>query len=410
MRFGPRLSVRQQLTLAMVVVVALSWLLGGAVVFQLMRLGVLRRGPPPGRPPGVTEERGPPGGESTPGAETRAGGGGPSERRPPPRGGGRPPGPPRSFLAGPMPFINLAVGVLLSAAAGVWLSRRFTRPLAGLAAGAEALRSGQLDHRIPVTGDDEFGRVAVSMNQMAERIEEQIQELEAEAHRRRQLLADVAHELRSPMATLRTMAEALRDRIADTPERSERATQAIADSAERMERLINDLLQLARLDLDELPLHLQPVDLRAAAADALRRHGAAAASASLHLHPVAQGDPVMVSADPHRLAQILDNILDNAVSHAGPGAVVSVAVRAGDPAAVTVADTGRGISPEHMPYLFDAFYRGDPARTPGERHSGLGLRIARGLARAHGGDLVIESAEGQGVHAVVTLPRRGGST
>jgi signal transduction histidine kinase len=255
------------------------------------------------------------------------------------------------------------------------------------------LRSGNLDHRIPVRGDDEFGRVAVGMNQMAERIEGQIQELEADARRRQQLLADVAHELRSPVATLRAMAEALRDGVADTPERGERAARAIVDSAERMERLVNDLLQLARLDLDELPLHPQPVDLRAAVADALRRHSEAAASSDIRLHPVLQGEPVVVPADPHRLAQILDNLLDNAISHAGSGAEVSVAVETGDPAVVTVADTGRGIAAEHMSYLFDAFYRGDAARTPGGRHIGLGLRIARALARAHGGDLRIESAE-----------------
>lgn len=269
---------------------------------------------------------------------------------------------------------------------------------------APALRSGELDHRIPVKGDDEFGRVAVSMNQMAHRIEEQIRELEADACRRQQLLADVAHELRSPVARLKTMAEALRDGVASGPERSERAVRAIADSAERMERLVNDLLELARLDLDELPLYPQQLDLRAVIADAVRLHREAADAAGMILHQTEPGAPVLISVDPHRLAQILDNLLDNAISHAGEGAEVRVTVEPGDPVILTVADTGRGIAADHLPYLFDPFFRGDAARTPGGRHSGLGLRIARALAQAHRGDLRIESVEGKGTRAILTLP------
>jgi signal transduction histidine kinase len=242
------------------------------------------------------------------------------------------------------------------------------------------------------------------MNQMAERIGDQVQALQADSRRRQQLLADVAHELRSPVATLKTMAEALRDGMAVGPERSERATRAIVESAARMERLVNDLMDLARLDMDEFPLHRKPVDLRTVAVDCVRRHSQAAEGAGIRLHPVAEGALAVVSGDPHRLAQVLDNILDNAISHAGSGAEVSVTVEAGNLVVVTIADTGRGISAEHMPYVFDAFYRGDPARTPGDRHSGLGLRIARGLARAHGGDLTIESAEGKGTRAILTLP------
>lgn len=157
--------------------------------------------------------------------------------------------------------MNLLVGLLLSVAAGVWLSRRFTRPLATLTEGAQALERGRLDHRIALAGDDEFVRVATSMNHMAERIAEQIRELEEDSRRRQHLLADVAHELRSPVASLKTMAEALRDGVASGPERSERAAAAVVESAERLDRLVSDLLELARLDLKELPLHPQPLDL-----------------------------------------------------------------------------------------------------------------------------------------------------
>jgi len=306
-------------------------------------------------------------------------------------------------------LINLFAGIIVALAAGILLSRRFTRPLALLAEGAGALGSGRLDHRVPLTGDDEFGRVATSMNQMAERISDQIQALQADSRRRQQLLADVAHELRSPVAALKAMAEALRDGVAVGPERSERATRAIVESAARMERLVNDLMDLARLDLHELPLHRMAVDLRAAARDAVRRYARAAKAAGINLHPVEEGDPVLVLGDPHRLAQILDNLLDNAISHAGGDAEVRVAVEAGDTVKVRVSDTGRGIPAEHMPYLFDPFYRGDAARTPGDKHSGLGLRIARGLAQAHGGDLQIESGMNRGTCATLSLPWQEGN-
>jgi len=406
MRFAPRLSVGARLTLTMVVVVALTWVLGGAVVFQMMRLGVLRPGPRPGRPAGITEERPEPGGSPLPSPQAPAEYRGPGGQLSPPgeaRTEGRPPPPPRSFWRGPG-FVNLLIGLLLSVAAGIWLSRRFTRPLATLTQGAQALERGQLDHRIALTGDDEFVRVATSMNHMAERIAEQIRELEEDSRRRQHLLADVAHELRSPVATLKTMAEALRDGVASGPERSERAAAAVVESADHLDRLVSDLLELARLDLQELPLHPQPVDLRAAVADCLRRHGEAADRAGIRIHPSEEGRPVIVLGDPHRLNQVLDNLMDNAISHAGAGAEVRVTIEPGAPVVVTVADTGRGIAAGHVPYLFDPFYRVDAVRTPGDRHSGLGLRIARGLAQAHGGALRIESEEGQGTRAVLTLP------
>ncbi len=413
MRFVPRLSVGGRLTLTVLTVVVLSWLLSATVFFQLVRLGVIpRRGPGPHRgPPGFSRSAdvGRDGFRREPGM----GPGEPEGRGfppPPPGRGGRRGGPPRRppLWRDHRLFVHLGVGLVLSVAAGIWLGRRFTRPLTMLAQGAEALRAGQLDHRVPLGGDDEFGRVATSMNQMARRLAEQIRALEADHRRRQHLLADVAHELRSPVASMKTMAEALRDGIASGPERTQRASHAIADSAARMEHLISDLLQLARLDMDELPLHRQPVDLRAAAADCLRRHAESAEEAGLRVRPMSEGEPAVVSGDPHRLAQILDNLVDNAISHAGEGAEVWVTVEAGDPVAVTVADSGRGIAAANLPYVFDSFYRGDSARSPRDRHSGLGLRIALGLARAHGGDLRIESIEGEGTRAILTMPSASG--
>jgi signal transduction histidine kinase len=221
MRFAPKLSVGVRLTLAMILVVVVSGGLGAVLGYQAMRLNLLRP-PHRGREGQETrsDNRSSPPPQERP-SSTQAPVPGPQDGPPQPHGLRHPP-----RLFNRMFLINLGVGVIVSLAAGIWLSRRFSRPLALLAEGAGVLGSGDLDHRVPLTGDDEFGRVANSMNQMAERIGDQIDALRADGRRRQQLLADVAHELRSPVATLRTMAEALRDGIAAGPERSERVWSA----------------------------------------------------------------------------------------------------------------------------------------------------------------------------------------
>ena len=123
------------------------------------------------------------------------------------------------------------------------------------------------------------------------------------------------------------------------------------------------------------------------------------------LQPMAPSGPLMLEADPDRLAQVLDNLLDNALRYAGAGAQVSITLEEGDPVCLTVQDTGQGIAARHLPYLFDAFYRVDTSRTPGASPSGLGLRITRALVEAHGGTITLESAVGKGTRVTVRLPR-----
>jgi len=391
MRSVTRLSVRARLSLAFLSVILLSWGLSAASFVYVRSVLHPEFRPGPGPPPeayGATApERGVPGGKQWM----------PRPDWPPPP----PPPPPKALLAA-----QLAMAFILSICAGAWLSRRFTRPLDALASGAKAFEDGDLDHRVPEDRQDEFARVARTMNAMAARMKRQIAALEDDAHRRQQLLADLAHELRSPVATLKTMTEALRDGLADEPARRRRALAATGASVDRLERLVNDMLVIARLDLHQLPLENVEVDLREAARSCIEAQRARAEVAGVSLLPVPGGEPVVVLADKVRLAQVLDNLLDNAVSHAGAGAEVRVALSAGPPRTVTVSDTGGGIPPEHLSSLFDPFFRVDPSRSPTAvaHHVGLGLRIARGLVEAHGGTLTLESEVGHGTTAAVTLP------
>lgn len=402
MRSVPRLNVRTQLSLAFLVVVLISWGLN-VLVFQYVieqdrqrfrremtaqreaaaqREGAARNGGVATAP--GTERHGPDGGN-----------GGRSRRSAW-----------RSRAYPKVLPIQATIAVVLSLGAGAWLARHFTRPLSRLEEGAHAFHAHRFQHRIPQLGGDEFARVAASMNEMAERVEGQFAALETDARRRRQLLADVAHELRSPVATLKTMAEAMRDGLASQPERRERALSAMVGTSDRLQRLVSDLMELAKLDLRELPLHIQSVDLANVADQSLIAHSDAAERAGIHLRPLCADGDTIISGDPMRLGEIVDNLLGNAVDHAGREAEVWLEVRGNDQGVtLIVADTGRGIAEEHMPFIFDPFYRADTVRTPGDQHSGLGLRIARALAEAHGGTLLLESTEGHGARATLSLPR-----
>ncbi len=349
----------------------------------------------------------PPDGQNPPpdgmGAQPQPGGdpnGGPPDTRPPTGA------PPRASYAVAVRALVLrsVITLLLALSLGVLLARRFTRPLQALAAGAKAYQARDFEHRIPAQGEDEFGEVAAALHDMAGQVSQHIAGLEDDAHRRRQLLADVAHELRGPVMTMRTMSGALAEGLANEPERRDRAVQSLVRASDRMLHLVTDLLELAKLDLRELPIHPQPVDLRELATHTLHAHATPAAEAGIHLPPVPDGPPLLAQADPDRLAQVLDNLIDNAISYAGADAVVSVELDAGPPIRLRVRDTGRGIAAQHLPYLFDPFYRVDTVRNTHERHSGLGLRIARALIEAQGGTLTLTSRPGSGTTVEITLP------
>jgi len=440
MRFVPRISLRAQLTIAFLVVIFLSWVLSSATAYYVIRqdyqafrqrilanAGDNARLPAPprftwrdvllgpqrvftrglDRPPGPGRMRRfenalPPGAGQQPGIG-RPPGAGPlirEEIREPRNGMPGSAGAGDSLLL----FSRIAIALGLAVLAGAWLGWRFLRPLTELSQGARMFHAGAFSHRIPVRGGDEFSELATSMNEMAGRVSRQIADLEADGKRRQQILADVAHELRNPVMTLRTMSGALEEGLAEDPERRARALRSMVRTSDRLFHLVTDLLELAKLDLRELPLHRRPVELRELLAAGLQSHAAAARQAGIILLPV-EGPPLTARVDPDRLTQVIDNLLDNAISYAGPGARVRAELLDGDPLRLLIADTGRGIPARHLPYIFDPFYRANAARPAGDDHSGLGLRIARSLVEAHGGALTLASTEGKGTTVTVTLPK-----
>ena len=325
--------------------------------------------------------------------------------------------------------IEVAVGLLaltFLGGAGYLLVGNSLRPLAEVEDTARAIAAGDLSRRVPA-GDDrtEVGRLATALNGMLARIEgafraQQASEEQARASeeqavasesRMRRFVADASHELRTPLTSIRGFAELHRQGAADGPEQTRRLMERIEAEATRMGLLVEDLLQLARLD-QQRPLSLASVDLAEVAGDAV--HDARAVQPErpigLHLDSSLTDAPVVVG-DEARLRQVVGNLVTNALTHTPPQARVTVRLSQDptDPEMVVVAvsDEGPGLAPEDAQRVFERFYRADASRTRAAGGTGLGLSIVASLVAAHGGRVDLDTGPGRGSTFAVRLPRSG---
>jgi signal transduction histidine kinase len=298
----------------------------------------------------------------------------------------------------------ILAAALLAGAAGWMLARRIARPLSRLAAAAQQVAGGDLDQRVPEDpAIHELGVLSRAFNHMTAALRQSDQAKNA-------FIADVSHELRTPLTVIKGTIETLQDGALDDLEARGPFLESMSRETERLIRLVNDLLVLARADAGALNLRRQQLDLAALARSRCEVLRPAAARRQVRLEvrecpgPDGPLDP-RIQADPDRLAQVLDNLLDNAVRHSPPGGLVEVILeRQGEALLCRFADQGPGIAPQHLPFLFDRFYRADPSRERSQGGSGLGLAIARGLVAAHGGSISVESVLGQGTVFEVKLP------
>lgn len=306
-----------------------------------------------------------------------------------------------SAVSGPADWVVVALFLasLAVAAALVWgfasaVARRLRRQAADLALSAEAVASGDLTVRADVPAD-ELGRAAGAFNRMTER-------LAAADMRQRRFLADVAHELRTPVTAIDGFATALVDGAAASPEARAEAVAFIREEAVRLRELIGDLRELTRLDLDP-PLVIERLDLAGAGRDAVVRFAQAAVDVGVTLEGPEGTLPV--DADAGHVETVLANLIQNAIAATPTGGHVSVRTRReGDAAVLTVADTGVGIAPEHLHQVFDRLYRVDAARSRDRGGSGLGLAIVKQLIASLGGTVAVESSPGEGSTFTVRLP------
>ncbi len=291
--------------------------------------------------------------------------------------------------------IALIVATITALAVTWYFSRRVQRSIAQVSTAAAHVAAGQYDVRVNDPGlGREFAVLAATSNTLAER-------LESTETTRRRMLADLAHEMRTPLATVDAHLEAVEDGIrtlnADT-------LGVIRLSTQRLRRLAEDISAVSRAEEGTLGIARQPIsaaELARAAAQTASDH---AAAAGITLETDLKTD-AQVMVDPDRIGQVLTNLLDNALRHTPPGGTVQISCLArGSWVEYVVTDTGDGIAPEHLDHVFDRFYRADTARTRADGGSGIGLSIAKALVQAHGGHITAASAgPGRGAEFTVRL-------
>lgn len=288
--------------------------------------------------------------------------------------------------------------------AAVGLGRRAFRsiatPIAHVMAAADAVAQGDLSARVEVGGRGEFNDLARSFNHM-------VGQLQEEDQRRRNLTADVAHELRTPLQIIQGNLEGVIDGVyAPTPEH----LAATLDETRHLARLVEDLRVLSQAEAGQLPMQREPVDVAELVADVVTSFSVRADEAGILLEAELppQGSALTVLGDYGRLDQVLSNLVANALRHTPAGGQITLAASMDGQGAcaISVRDTGEGIAPDALPYIFDRFYRADPSRTRATGGSGLGLAIARQLVLAHGGRIDVASAPGQGSTFTLHFPAR----
>jgi signal transduction histidine kinase len=300
-----------------------------------------------------------------------------------------------SFLKHAALDAGLSAGAL-SIALGLVLAYSLIRPVQRLTQAALRMTGGNLAERVPVRGKDELAKLGRAFNQMAEALEQNEQ-------RRRAMTADIAHELRTPLAIQRAHLEALQDGI--KPLTIENLQTAL-DQNKTLERLVDDLRVLAQAEAGKLALEKKPVDLLALLDQVKERCSAAAAAQGIYLNIVKPDSALpIITVDAIRIEQVLNNLIANALRYTPQGGQIVMRLdRSDHDVNITIQDDGPGIQPETLPYIFERFYRADHSRSREDGGTGLGLTIARQLAQAHNGDLTAANAPNGGAIFTLRLP------
>jgi signal transduction histidine kinase len=283
----------------------------------------------------------------------------------------------------------------MAMALGFFLSSTLTERLDLLKGAAERLAIGELETRVRVAGRDELASLARAFNQMAEQLQASAEKQRELERLRNDLITWVGHDLQTPLASMRAVLEALADGVVEDPETVRRYLDTAQRDVRSLSALIDDLFQMAQLDSVGIPLERAESSLADLISDTLESFSALAGQQEIHLEGRAEPgvDPVVM--DTLRIGRVLNNLVGNALRHTPAGGKVQVqARRLREGVEVCVRDTGEGIRTEDLPHIFDRFYRSEKSRSRATGGSGLGLAIARGIVRAHGGEIRADSQPG----------------
>ncbi len=288
-------------------------------------------------------------------------------------------------------LVGAAIGILF----GIFMARTIAAPLGNLVDAAQDIGAHNLDRRVIIEGTTEVHRLAEAFNDMAAR-------LQKGEHLRRNLVADVAHELRTPLTVLQGNLRAILD---DVYPLNKEEIANLYDQTRVLSRLVNDLHELSQAEANQLPLNMRPVNIVTMVQRLVATVDPVADEQDVSIvTDFPEGTPTVIG-DQTRLAQVLNNLLSNALAHTPHGGTITISVvEHGEQVCITVSDTGSGIPPEDLPHVFDRFYRADPSRSRNRGGAGLGLAIVRAIVVAHGGEVDVRSAVGEGTTFTVELP------
>ena len=315
------------------------------------------------------------------------------------------------YIASPLPaaglpasiilqlFGAILLAVLLAFLAGRYLAWQIARPLEGLSAAATSISQGDLNARVPTDSNiAELQDLSQTFNSMSE-------SLRRSDEAKKAFIADVTHELRTPLTVIKGTIETLEDGALDDHAGRGPLLTSMQRETDRLIRLVNELLVLTRADAGSLKLETRPVDLVELAGERCELLSNLGTRQGVELKVVPHSIP-QILADPDRLSQVIDNLLDNAIRHSPPNSTITVSITEADGGLeCSIADQGTGIPSEHIPFIFERFYRVDRSRDRKDGGTGLGLAIARALISAQGGHISAQSIDGQGTTIKFWLPR-----
>lgn len=296
----------------------------------------------------------------------------------------------------------------ISIAFGALLSQTLSRALGDIARATQKISQGDFAVRIEESGRDEVASLALAFNEMARRLQRADREARRIEGARRDFVAWVSHDLRTPLTSLRAMIDALSEGVVADDETRDRYLCQCQIEINAMSDLIDELFELSRLDAGELTLEFQTASLSDLISDSIGSFRARAVEKGVDLDGQVDGDVDPVRIAPREIGRVLHNLLDNALRHTPPGGRIGVhAQRMGETIVVAVSDNGEGVSQEDQAHVFEPFFRGDASRARGEGEggAGLGLAIARGLVEAHGGRIWLESDPGRWTTLQFVLPQ-----
>ncbi len=287
------------------------------------------------------------------------------------------------------------VGGIMSVLFGILISRWMTTPLHEVAQAAHDIGAGQLDRHVQAMGTTEVKMLAEAFNRM-------VDELHKAELLRRNLVADVAHELRTPITALQANLYAILD---DAYPLTKTEIAGLYEQTRTLSRLVTDLHEIAQAEARQLPMRCLPADLGQLVEEIASPFSVVAESREITFEVSIQPGLPRAAIDKQRVAQVINNLLSNALRHTPDGGKICVVVeKAGDAVQVVVSDTGEGIAPEHLPHIFDRFYRVDSGRSRDAGGTGLGLAIVKAIVSAHGGTAHAASEAGKGTQMVITFP------